>query len=418
MVATSLQNMVAGGSPMVATKSAPPIRYTHNVGNQAISIPPSGAITSNGLNSSVVTAATSSASNASLASNLLPTKPDPISTSSSANSILSSLSNQNPGSTNSSSGSSGAIPPLTEQQKKIVHEFKQKMASLPQDQQASFIAEHKANLIKQLDFQPTQLQLLRSNAAAANQQQHLKPQAPHVVSQTLQNYTPKLPTQPLKPSMINMPGANGQQAKQKPLPLGAGTINSTAGIRIPTMGGQGLELSSTVGTIPKQLLTLQPQLNVGSPNPSGGLQGHPSIPGMVLGSLKRPSPSAIADLLPSSGQPINKQKKIAWVESQIKKDQNEAVNPKYKTPFSSKEDACKRLLRYHVFDELDDSPAEMMDAEEKFELKSVMHLKKYRSMLDKYHYLLFQESQVRYSNIYNILVYFYIILHIVLYICA
>merc|ERR1712226_1760926 len=40
----------------------------------------------------------------------------------------------------------------------------------------------------------------------------------------------------------------------------------------------------------------------------------------------------------------------------------------------------------------------MMDAEEKFELKSVMHLKKYRPMLDKYHYLLFQESQRQVSS--------------------
>ena len=114
---------------------------------------------------------------------------------------------------------------------------------------------------------------------------------------------------------------------------------------------------------------------------------------MVLGSLKRPSSTSISDLLPS-GQPINKQKKVAWVESQIKKDQNEAVNPKYKTPFSSKEDACKRLLRYHVFDELDESPEEMFDAEEKFEAKAVTHIRKYRSMLDKYHFLLTQESMV------------------------
>merc|ERR1712241_1302619 len=128
------------------------------------------------------------------------------------------------------------------------------------------------------------------------------------------------------------------------------------------------------------------------------ISGHSSIPGMVLGSLKRPPPTAMADLLPSSGQPINKQKKIAWVESQIKKDQNEAVNPKYKTPFSSKEDACKRLLRYHVFDELDDSPSEMIESEEKFDLKSVLHLKKYRQMLDKYHYLLVQESMRQVSS--------------------
>ena len=118
--------------------------------------------------------------------------------------------------------------------------------------------------------------------------------------------------------------------KQKSLPLGAGMISGSVGLKIPTMGGQGLESQqqATVAGISKQLLTLQPQLNVGNPNQSNVLQGNNSIPGVVLGSLKRPSPTTISDLLPS-GQPINKQKKVAWVESQIKKDQNEAVNPKY-----------------------------------------------------------------------------------------
>jgi hypothetical protein len=89
-----------------------------------------------------------------------------------------------------------------------------------------------------------------------------------------------------------------------------------------------------------------------------------------------------------------KHKKVAWVESQIKKDQNEAVNPNYKTPFRSKEDACKRLLRYHVFDELDTSPEEIEKADENFELKSSLLLSKYKTMLSKYHFLLLQESMV------------------------
>ena len=369
---------------MVATKSAPPARYPHNSGNQASGLPSSGGLSSNGLSSSMSSNASANSANTPNVPNMIPPKADPT-TSSTANSILSSLNGQSQ-STSSSASSSGTIPPLTEQQKKIVHEFKQKMASLPPDQQATFIAEHKANLIKQLDFQPPQLQLLRSNhAASQQQQQQLK--AP----QSVQGLgTPKLPTQPLNPSMINI-----SSNKQKSLPLGAGMMPGAVGIKIPTMGGQGLEHQqpSMATGISKQLLTLQPQLNIVTPNQPSTLQNHPSIPGVVLGSLKRPSSTSISDLLPS-GQPINKQKKVAWVESQIKKDQNEAVNPKYKTPFSSKEDACKRLLRYHVFDELDESPEEMFDAEEKFEAKAVTHIRKYQSMLDKYHFLLTQESMV------------------------
>lgn len=56
-----------------------------------------------------------------------------------------------------------AITQLTDEQKRIVFEFKQKMAQLPPDQQPAFIAQHKGALLKQLNFQPTQLQLLRNN---------------------------------------------------------------------------------------------------------------------------------------------------------------------------------------------------------------------------------------------------------------
>ena len=75
--------------------------------------------------------------------------------------------------------------------------------------------------------------------------------------------------------------------------------------------------------------------------------------------------------------PINKQKKMAWVESQIKKDQHEAVNPNFRTAFRSTEDACKRLLRYHVFDELDTSPWDMERADESFEIKSAVMISRF-----------------------------------------
>merc|ERR1711874_299860 len=96
--------------------------------------------------------------------------------------------------------------------------------------------------------------------------------------------------------------------------------------------------------------------------------------------------------------PINKSKKIAWVESQIKKDQQEAVNPNYKTPFRSKEDACKRLLRYHVFDDPDMDSEELTKLDEDFEIKSEFLLTKYQAMLSRYHFLLLQESTRQVSS--------------------
>ena len=114
----------------------------------------------------------------------------------------------------------------------------------------------------------------------------------------------------------------------------------------------------------------------------------PSAALLESGALKRP---ATGDL---PHQPIGKTKKMAWVESQVKKDQHEALNPNLRMPFHSREDACKRLLRYHVFDELDTDPKELLKTDENFENKSNFLITKYRSMLDKYHYLLITESMV------------------------
>ena len=47
---------------------------------------------------------------------------------------------------------------------------------------------------------------------------------------------------------------------------------------------------------------------------------------------------------PTSNQ-HSRTKMIAFVESQLRNDQNGAVKPNYKTPFLNREDACKRLLR-------------------------------------------------------------------------
>ena len=110
---------------MTVTKSTP-IRYTHTVGNQVISLAPAGTsttTTSSSLNTSSATAPTAT----------------------------------------TSSAAANAITQLTDEQKRIVFEFKQKLASLPADQQGAYIAANKGALLKKLNFHPNQLQLLRNN---------------------------------------------------------------------------------------------------------------------------------------------------------------------------------------------------------------------------------------------------------------
>ncbi|CAB4069666.1 unnamed protein product [Lepeophtheirus salmonis] len=209
------------------------------------------------------------------------------------------------------------IPPLTEQQKRIVAHFKQKMASLPPEQQAQFIAANKASLIRRLNFQPSQIHILCSNRI--NQQQQLQQQQVQLQQQR---------TQPLLQQQ--------QQTilhKSSVVPLNQ-TINTPGGNNVVNSVSTNVSgINNTEHTVPKPPLQQQP--------------------------LQQPPLQQQRPFLSTSNSdlaPIAKNKKIAWVESQVKKDQNEAVNPNIKTPFRSKEDACKRLLRYHVFHELDPDP--------------------------------------------------------------
>ena len=112
--------------PNVTVTKSTPIRYTHTVGNQVISLAPAGTsttTTSSSLNTSSATAPTAT----------------------------------------TSSAAANAITQLTDEQKRIVFEFKQKLASLPADQQGAYIAANKGALLKKLNFHPNQLQLLRNN---------------------------------------------------------------------------------------------------------------------------------------------------------------------------------------------------------------------------------------------------------------
>ena len=200
---------------------------------------------------------------------------------------------------------------LTEQQIKIIQEFKLQMAQLPDEQQNAYLLSNKAALLKRLNFQPSQLQQI-NNRKQTLQSQHQTPPA----------------------ASVPLPGAvQGSQ-------------------HFSTTGG-GIVLSTDA---------------------------------LVSNGLKRP-----ADTIPVTGSSI-KSKRTIWVESQIKKDQNEAVNPNYEVKFKGAEDACKRLLRYHVFYEVDRSPDEMRQAEDSFEMKSASLLGKTSAMLKKYHYLLKMES--------------------------
>ncbi|XP_078044101.1 uncharacterized protein LOC144473778 isoform X2 [Augochlora pura] len=89
------------------------------------------------------------------------------------------------------------------------------------------------------------------------------------------------------------------------------------------------------------------------------------------------------------------------LEQQLKIDQNGAINPDVNTPFLSKRDACKRLVRYHCLNEQLPSPKYLAKADKKFEETAKHLLTKFNSMMNKYTYLLLMESmrEVRTSEL-------------------
>lgn len=81
-------------------------------------------------------------------------------------------------------------------------------------------------------------------------------------------------------------------------------------------------------------------------------------------------------------------------EHQLKTDQNGALNPDYRTPFKNKIDACKRLIRYHVFNECVSTQRELTESSNQFESQAESLLKKFNNMKYKYQSLLVKDSMV------------------------
>ncbi|XP_020712037.2 serine-rich adhesin for platelets isoform X2 [Athalia rosae] len=108
-------------------------------------------------------------------------------------------------------------------------------------------------------------------------------------------------------------------------------------------------------------------------------------------AIKRPASSPIC-------RQINRSDLL---EQQLKIDQNGAINPDVNSPFTSKSDACKRLIRYHCFNEQVLSSKDLAKADEIFEETAKHLLSKFNSMMNKYTYLLLMESmrEVRTSEL-------------------
>ncbi|KAM7359258.1 BRD4 interacting chromatin remodeling complex associated protein isoform 2-T2 [Cochliomyia hominivorax] len=81
---------------------------------------------------------------------------------------------------------------------------------------------------------------------------------------------------------------------------------------------------------------------------------------------------------------------------QLEVDQQSCLNPDYKSPFQNKEEAVKRLIRYHCMYQTDeDIPSE---EEEEFEKSAIRFQDKFRKLSGKFQQILLQESMLQHRT--------------------
>lgn len=129
---------------------------------------------------------------------------------------------------------------------------------------------------------------------------------------------------------------------------------------------------------------------------------HQKISATVIGVNQQSNQLGLKQLQPVSVQhvvepvkppPLTGYVKTQRIEQQLTSDQSGAVNPDIQTPFKDKSDACKRLLRYHCYDQPVLSEKDLTKADEIFELTARHFIDKFGRMVDKYRYLLLKEGQ-------------------------
>lgn len=108
-----------------------------------------------------------------------------------------------------------------------------------------------------------------------------------------------------------------------------------------------------------------------------------------LSTLTVPGVIQIQNKLSRIGVPVSKANQF---QQQLRCDHNSVLRPNCKQPFTSLEDACRRLLSYHVFNSQNFHQEELNKVDQSFELVSAKYLEKIKRMQNKYHYLLLKEG--------------------------
>ncbi|XP_050098954.1 uncharacterized protein LOC126579568 isoform X3 [Anopheles aquasalis] len=250
------------------------------------------------------------------------------------------------------------------------------------------------------------------------QQQHQQSMVPGLLPSVIATSSPATVVVPIT-SSSSAAGCSGSVISPPPLiTVSASTgANSTSHLVMPTTfsplpvatGGITVVASSTPTTTTTMVTTTVPTTTttadalssavVAASALNNGSGGGP--PAVIIAAPAGTSPSTpmtfITTNVPNS--PAVKVPRASLFEIQIQKDQDACTKPDTNTPFGSKQDAIKRLIRYHCMYE--EKCEENEEEELQFETTAEWFPEAYRTMMSRYRRLMINESmrEVRTSEL-------------------
>uniref|UniRef100_A0A182QH01 GLTSCR protein conserved domain-containing protein n=1 Tax=Anopheles farauti TaxID=69004 RepID=A0A182QH01_9DIPT len=207
---------------------------------------------------------------------------------------------------------------------------------------------------------------------------------------------------PLVPSSGNssstgiLPSTNTPGATIAPVSL---TVSNTASSTPAVVSSTTGTTMATMTTIPTTTTTAQALSS--AVVAASAMNNNSSTPAVIIAAPAGTSPSTpmtyITTNVPNS--PAVKVPRASLFEIQIQKDQDACTKPDTNTPFGSKQDAIKRLIRYHCMYE--EKCEENEEEELQFETTAEWFPEAFRTMLSRYQRLMINESmrEVRTSEL-------------------
>ncbi|KRT84998.1 hypothetical protein AMK59_2128 [Oryctes borbonicus] len=198
-------------------------------------------------------------------------------------------------------------------------------------------------------------------------------------------------------TIVNPSSLSQMSSKCEQLQVAPSTVRSTTSETISShqvVTSQSMKISPTTTTtdtphtIPASTVAVHHPIST----PQQTIGPRLTAPTSVQQQQQQTAVTVSQQTQPQQNRFIPSYTKAQLIEQQLSTDQNGAVKPDIHSPFKDKADACKRLVRYHCFDQPVLSIKDLNKADEIFELTAKHFIDKFSKMVDKYRFLRLRES--------------------------